>query len=524
MIEISKCLMLTNSFSAVVARVLNAAILIWLHQHLVRRLSAEEYGLYPVVMGLTVFVPLLSTILTGGMARFVVEAYAKGDRRGVTQIVSTMFPLVLGAGMLVLVAGGLVSWHIDAIVRIAPERLWDARLLMALMMVLFAIGLPLAPFQVGLYVKQKFVWLSLLQVGTQLLRAAILISLLLGLSARIVWVPVATVAAELTRHLVLFVISRRLLPALRFRIASIRWQTARKLMSFGMWTFVAQIADALRTGINPIILMNLVGAFDVVCYNIGWVFFYQMQLATYVVTAPLQPAITAMHVQGDKARLRRTYLRGGRYALWGTMIAVTPLILYRNAFVDLYVGSEYRVAASVMAVLLLQFPLAYGNIMIYSIAHAMARVRPLALWSIVMQIGTLLLTLYLVVELRMGALGAALSALLVAAVACPLVLFPLSMRMVELSLRTLLRETIIPGLTPTLAGALVWYGLELTVPTTSWFALAMCSICGAAVYVCVLLAFCLQQNERQDVLSALHFAKERFSHARRMTRAKDATS
>lgn len=92
-VEISKQLVLVNAASSVVVRVVNISVLVWLQQYLLKRISAEKYALYPVLGAAIVFLPLLMGVLTSGLGRYIVEAYAKGDERGVTQIVSTMFLL-----------------------------------------------------------------------------------------------------------------------------------------------------------------------------------------------------------------------------------------------------------------------------------------------------------------------------------------------------------------------------------------------------------------------------------------------
>ena len=89
-VVISKRLVFVNSLSGVAAKVLNLGVLIWLQQYLLRRISAEEYSLYPVLISLIVFLPPATSVLTGGLTRYIVEAYAKGDERRVTQITSTM--------------------------------------------------------------------------------------------------------------------------------------------------------------------------------------------------------------------------------------------------------------------------------------------------------------------------------------------------------------------------------------------------------------------------------------------------
>lgn len=49
-VEISKRLVLINSGSSVLAHLVNISILLWLHQYLLRRISPEEYSLYPVIV------------------------------------------------------------------------------------------------------------------------------------------------------------------------------------------------------------------------------------------------------------------------------------------------------------------------------------------------------------------------------------------------------------------------------------------------------------------------------------------
>ena len=76
-VEISKRLVFINSASSLLAKVLNVSILVWLQQYLLRRISTEEYSLYPILMAVMLLVPLLTTILISGLSRYIVEAYAR---------------------------------------------------------------------------------------------------------------------------------------------------------------------------------------------------------------------------------------------------------------------------------------------------------------------------------------------------------------------------------------------------------------------------------------------------------------
>ena len=178
---LSKRLFLVNSASAVLRRILYVSVLIWLNQHLLRRVGAVEYSLYPLVVGVMYFVPLLSLFLTAGLGRFVTEAYALGDDEKVTRIVSTMtVPLLVLSGL--CLAGGLLfAWHIGHVLTIPSGRLWDARIMLGLLVCCSALRLPLVPFTFGLYVKQRFVLQNLIGLGVEVVKMALLFVLLRGL-------------------------------------------------------------------------------------------------------------------------------------------------------------------------------------------------------------------------------------------------------------------------------------------------------------------------------------------------------
>jgi len=205
-VQLSKRLLLINSASSVVRYVLSVSVLIWLSQYLLRRIGDVEYSLYPLVVGVIVFIPLLSLFLTAGLARFVTEAYAMGDDKKVTSIVSTMTVPLLGLAVVCLVAGLTFSWHIGHILTIPAGRLWDARIMLGLLVCCTALRLPLTPFVFGLYVEQRFVLQNVIGLAAEVVRIAILFALLFGVSTRVLWVVVAEVTSQWFSSVVMVVV------------------------------------------------------------------------------------------------------------------------------------------------------------------------------------------------------------------------------------------------------------------------------------------------------------------------------
>jgi len=340
-IEISKRLVMLNTASAVLARTINVSVVVWLHAYLLRRISPGEYQLLPLLTSIIFLLPLFTSVLTSGLGRFVMAAYAQGDDRGVTQIVSTMLPLLSAAGGLLLTGGLVLAWHVDVVLSVPPERLWDARIMMALLVFSAATKPPLTAFSVGFYAQQKFVLCNVIGVGSELLRVFVLFVLLFGVSTRVLWVVVANVAAELAASGVMLVLSRRMIPALRFRRREIRWERARELVAFGGWSSLGMLAYRLRETVVLMILnrakmpMDAAAYMDLAIFNIGSLGRRQIDTWTDVMAGPLYPVVTGMHALAEKDRVRSIYLRGGRLALWLMLLVVPPQVpLHSVACVD----------------------------------------------------------------------------------------------------------------------------------------------------------------------------------------------
>jgi O-antigen/teichoic acid export membrane protein len=501
-VEISKRLVAINAASGVLARTINISVVVWLHQYLLRRISPEEYSLLPLLMSIIVLLPLVTSVLTAGLGRFVLTAYTRGDDRGVTQIVSTMFPLLVGAALLMLGAGWTFAWHVDKILCVSPERLWDARCMMALLVFSAAVKPPCTAFSVGFYVRQKFVWYNLLSVGNELLRLSLLFVLLFGLGARVLWVVVANVTAELVLTTATLILSRRLIPALRFRVREIQWARARELMSFGGWSFAGEMAYRLRETAILFILNRMATPLDVAVYSIGSLGRRQIDTWMNVLAGPLYPVVTSMHAVGAADRVRAVYLRGGRLALWMVLVAAVPAAIYAAPIIRLYAGPGYLEAAVVMVLMLATLAIANGAWMVWQVANATGRVRRTAVCTIITQLSILVPAWYAGGVLGWGATGVALAGFLASALTGFFLLWPLGLNLADVSFARWVRETLIPGLAPGCVAGVAWAVLNVAVQPDTWGRLGLCVLGGVPFYFGV-VGLCLEPRDREDLTKAL---------------------
>ncbi|MCR8726838.1 lipopolysaccharide biosynthesis protein [Frigidibacter sp. ROC022] len=509
-ITISKRLVVINSASSLVAKLVNMTVLLWMYQYLLKHISADEFAVLPVVMSLMVFAPLFFSFFTGGIARYLVDAYAKGDTTRVTGIVSSIFPLLAVMAVVFLTLGILLAINIAHVLNIAPGMENSAGWMMGMLFGSFALQMLGLPFAAGFYIRQSFVELNLWGLARDLLRITLLLIFLLGIGPHVIWVSTATAISEISYTLATVWRSRRMVPELRLRRALFDFSLARQLMSFGLWTTLGRLGWVMYTNAATI-LLNLYGtAVDVTSYHIGSTFYRQIESTLGLAAQPLQPVMTAMNALEDRERLARTVFRGGRYALWVGMAVAVPLTIYSSAFITLYMGPDYTQTAMVIVMFMVIFPFTNPTFLLPMTAMSTGRVKEFFLPAFLSQFTGLILMGMMLHFTDLGAIGVTLALSVITIGGQLLYFWPLVLKLTGQSFGSFTQQVLKPGFIPAAAGGLVWAMIRLTTDVSSWSELIVSIATGGIAYLAALLVFGLRASERSElrrVLTSLRTAR-----------------
>ncbi len=516
-VEFSKRTIAVNSVAALVQPILAITVLLWLNQYLFKHISLEELAVYYVVQALIAFTPLLTMIVAGGIARFCTEAYAKGDDRRMTEIVSTMTPLCVGAGALMLAFGLGAAWFIDDLLKIAPGHEWDARIQLGLSVLVVAIQVVYLPFGVGFKVRQKYVWENGIGLGSDLLRYGIMFALLFGVSTRALWVVVAAIPPQLLSLLVKWHVSRKLVPALRFERSAIRHELLRPLLAFQAWNVLARTATLLRTAATQPLLNELGSSGEVVAYRLGSIVesrFFPVALSPL---STVQTALVAFHATGQKERLKRHYFRYCRYLLWAFLFVAVPFICYRAALWSAYLHSpaygtpEYEVcwqAGVVTALLLVKAFFVFNQPVVAQVALAQAMNKPLTIRTFVIEMATVL-AIWATVALGGGPIGVALATLIVAAILTPALHWTFGLQLTDARSGDWMRRSVLPGLLPAAVAFPAGFLAQRLFEPSGWLEVLPHVAAVEALYVLVLFFYGFDAGERADARKALAAVRSR---------------
>lgn len=494
--------LMANSISGLVERSLNLFVQVWLYQYLVKSISPEEYSLYPVVTALLVFVPPLMVVLTSGLLRDTVEAHARNDDQRVTEITSTVFPVLLAAALGLALLALVVTKYLYSILNIALADLWEARLMAVLLFGSLALRLLLIPFSVGLYVRQKFVLANTLTMLQTVIRVVLLLVLLLGAGPRVLWVVVATVAADAAIIVVTTVLSVRALPALRFRVDCIRWELLSTLMTFGFWNMIGSIGAMIRKSSDLLILNRFATPIDVNVFHLASLTDNQIDAALDKTMEPLAPHMVAVHSTSGRGALQTLCTRGSRYYMWAALLVTTLLIAFRQELWSRYLGSQLEVYASVplvMVLLLARYWIEGPVCLIGTAAYAMHRMRTLSILVIASSVSNVAITVYFVRFLHMGAVGSALGTLISTSIWGMFAMWKFSLNLLGLEFGVWFKAAVWQGALPSVVAGLFALGWRHWLQPNTIPELVLAGAIVACVYALTILLFCLDEDEYRQL-------------------------
>ena len=498
-IEISKKTIIINSLSSALSLLINLTVLVWLQQYLLKHISAEEYSLIPIVLSVMAFAPLLTSVLTGGMGRYMTIAYAKGDNMEVTRICSTMFPILFFAGSILLILGWFVAWNVDMFLVVSSEYRTDAKIMLALMVFVTAIRLPLAAFSSGFMLKQKLWWQDLIDVGCQLLRITILFVLLFEVSTRALWVTVALAISELVNLAISTPISIKLIPQQRIQWSLFRKKLAKEITAFGSWWLVGSLADVLKKTMDPLILNRFASAVDVTIFYVADIAPRLLTQILTPITRPFIPILGAMVANNDHIKLRNTYTRTARYHSWVVLTIAVPAMVFSTETMHLYLHGKYDTAGGIMTMLLGVAIINALNALGSAVALSAGDMKGLSVRVVFIQTVNLILTFVFVGYLHQGAYGSAYATLFAALFLETTIKWPFCWRVAHTPFRYWFKEVFVAAIFPAVPSAVFCVSISVIYSIDSWLKLVLVSGLSALIYVIMVMIFGLKQQDRIDL-------------------------
>jgi O-antigen/teichoic acid export membrane protein len=318
------------------SQALTLVVGLWLTPFLLGRVGQQDYGLWLLGAQLLAYLMLMDFGIVALLPR--ATAYATGRAGGWT---SSELPELIGQ------TTRLVFWQMP-FVALAAVALWlllphtwaGLRGPLALVLVTFVVMFPFRILQAALQGLQDLAFLGGTQISAWLVSTGLTIALAFSgfrlWALAVGWVAAQVVSASIWT----FRLLTRFPGVLPARLPSLSWSTARGQLAGGFWVSLAQVAQALLSGTEIVVIGRILGPAAVVPFVCTAKLVSVLANQPQILMQSAAPALSEMKVSESRARLFQVCvaLTQGMLLLSGAVACV--VLAVNQGFVGWWVGAN----------------------------------------------------------------------------------------------------------------------------------------------------------------------------------------
>ncbi len=374
----------------------------------VHALGDRMYGTWALVATIIGYYGTLEFGLTPAINRYMARALGAKDHEEANRVFNTALRLLSGVGAFALA----VTVFLAFLARWLAKNPSDAEVLWKLILILgvySALLFPTRVLQGALEAQLRYDKTAAIDFLSLALRTVLLIVILLR-GYKIVALALATVASGIPGIILYIYFISKELPFLRFESRYWSLDTARKLFSFGIYSFVAATANIIRFRIDALVVASYVGLAAVTHYRVGSTltqfFMGLMEALSGFFPAVFSRQEGAANFEG----LKKAYFFATKVTICVTSFMGFGLIAWGKPFIQVWMGPSYLDAYPVLVVLTVGMIVMFSQIASPYLLYSLAKHKYTALSSSLEAIANLALSIIL--AKRYGMIGVALGTLI----------------------------------------------------------------------------------------------------------------
>jgi O-antigen/teichoic acid export membrane protein len=317
---------------------------------IVSGLGKESYGLYTLVVVVIGYYALMDLGISSAVVKYVSEYNAKGQYEEINTLVSTSLQAHFVLGVLgcvfILSLTGLIVAGLD----VPVDLRHTARIVLYVSAVQFLLSITTSVFTGILNGLQRIDLVNKISILFNTVMVSS-IALLARFGYGLVSVVLLSFFCNLAAILTTAYFAKRTLPTLRVALKSYDLPYVRRVISFGMWTFVIQAGTLIHFTTDRL----LIGLF----FPISFVTYFAVavKLAEIIRSVPMPvvgvlfPAVSDLKARGEESAISEILLRGTKYVLSLSIPISIFLFVFSRNILSIWMGPEYGQSSGLVLML-----------------------------------------------------------------------------------------------------------------------------------------------------------------------------
>ncbi len=329
-----------NVLSNWAAFLAGTAITFFLSPFVVHRLGQEQYGLWALLGSVVGYLGLLDLGVRVGVTRFVAQKDTQQDLDGLNRVVVAALVMFSAAGTAAVILGLGLAAGLPHLFEVPPSLFEAGRIGVVLCGLSVAVALVSGAYGAVLAGLQRFDLLNLIDLGTEVLRAAgVVFTLRAGHG--IVALATLQLAVLLLRGSLYWIASHRLRPGLGITRRLFDAEVCRELIRFSAVTTILHASGMIIFSSDAVVVAALLPVAQVAFFVIGGNLAQAALQVLGGVSRALYPLVSSRQASEGVAGARGLMRDSLRLTTIVFLPIVVTFLVRGRTFIGLWMGPEY---------------------------------------------------------------------------------------------------------------------------------------------------------------------------------------
>lgn len=462
-------------------------------------LGQSAYGLWVLAASITFYFSMLNLGYGNALVKYVAQFRAHRDASGLNQIVSTMFFVFTGIGLIAYALAAVIALNLQNLFNVRPDQVATGRTVLLVISAYIALGFPFSVFGAIMNGFQRKYLNGVIGMATSIVVAIVnVVVLLLGYG--LVELVVATTAVRILSYFGYRLNAYRVFPALQVRTRHLRLSRLKELTGFSAYMLLIDLANKLNYATDTVVIGIFMSTAAVAIWAVAQRLIELTQRLTDQLNGALFPVVVDSATLGNLDRLKVVLLQGTRLSLAMVLPIATVLGLLAEPVVLLWVGPAFIASVPVIHILAAVVTFRVGNATATTLLKGAGQHRLLALSNLIIGISNLVLSVSLVG--KFGLQGVAVGTLIPLSLMSIFVLFPAACRRAGIPLGEAIASGVWPAIWPAVCMG-VFLALSRKFFAPGFISIAVQAVSAGLIYALLFLAVAIGRTERNWYLAKI---------------------
>ena len=460
-------------------------------------LGQSAYGLWVLAASITIYFSMLNLGYGYAVVRYVAQFRAHRDAAGLNQVVSTMFFVFAGIGLIAYALAALIALNLQSLFNVRPEQVTTGRTVLLVISTYIALGFPFSVFGAVMNGFQRKYLNGIIGMSTSIIVAVVnVIVLLMGYG--LVELVIATTAVRIFSYFGYRLNAYRVFPALEVSLRHVRLSRLKEITGFSAYMLLIDLANKLNYATDAVVIGVFVNTAAIAIWAVAQRLIELTQRLTDQLNGALFPVVVDSAALGNLDRLKVILLQGTRLSLAMVLPVATGLALLAEPVVLLWVGPQFTASVPIIHILAAVVAFRVGNATATTLLKGAGDHRLLALSNLSIGVANLALSVLWVRDY--GLQGVAAGTLIPLSMVSTFVLFPAACRRANISLGEAVAKAVWPAVWPTICmGGFLVLSRRFFAPGIISTAVQAAS--AGLIYVILFLSLAVGRTERNWYLA-----------------------